>query len=188
VPVLDGIDAALAAGLNPVKINAVMMRGINDDEIVDFARFGRDKGVEVRFIEFMPLDADLSWSNDKVVSLDEIVAAVGEAFPLAPVERSHSPAAVWHYADGRGSFGVIASVTDAFCGSCDRVRLTAEGMFRNCLFAVDEHDLRGLLRSGASDEEVAEVISGVVKDKWAGHAINQVHFIRPGRSMSQIGG
>ncbi len=186
--VLDGIDAALAAGLNPVKVNAVMMRGINDDEIVDFARFGRDKGVEVRFIEFMPLDADLSWSNDKVVTLDEIVATVGEAFPLAPVERSHSPAAVWHYADGLGSFGVIASVTDAFCDSCDRVRLTAEGMFRNCLFAVDEHDLRELLRSGAADDEIAAVIAGVVKDKWAGHAINQVHFIRPGRSMSQIGG
>ena len=186
--VLDGIDAAVAAGLSPVKVNAVMMRGVNDDEIVDFARFGRDKGVEVRFIEFMPLDADLSWTNDKVVTLDEIVATVGEAFPLAPVERSNSPAAVWHYADGKGSFGVIASVTDAFCASCDRVRLTAEGMFRNCLFAVDEHDLRELLRSGASDEEVAAVISGVVKDKWAGHAINQVHFIRPGRSMSQIGG
>ena len=186
--VLDGIDAAVAAGLSPVKVNAVMMRGVNDDEIVDFARFGRDKGVEVRFIEFMPLDADLSWTNDKVVTLDEIVATVGEAFPLAPVERSNSPAAVWHYADGKGSFGVIASVTDAFCASCDRVRLTAEGMFRNCLFAVDEHDLRKLLRSGASDEEVAAVISGVVKDKWAGHAINQVHFIRPGRSMSQIGG
>ena len=186
--VLDGIDAAVAAGLDPVKVNAVMMRGINDDEIVDFARFGRDKGVEVRFIEFMPLDADLSWSNDKVVTLDEIVSTVGEAFPLAPVERSHSPAAVWHYADGLGSFGVIASVTDAFCESCDRVRLTAEGMFRNCLFAVDEHDLRALLRSGASDDEIAAVISGVVKDKWAGHAINQVHFIRPGRSMSQIGG
>ena len=186
--VLDGIDAALAAGLNPVKINAVMMRGINDDEIVDFARFGRDKGVEVRFIEFMPLDADLSWSNDKVVTLDEIVSTVGEAFPLAPVERSHSPAAVWHYADGKGSFGVIASVTDAFCDSCDRVRLTAEGMFRNCLFAVDEHDLRKLVRSGASDDDIAAVISDVVKDKWAGHAINQVHFIRPGRSMSQIGG
>ena len=186
--VLDGIDAAVAAGLNPVKINAVMMRGVNDDEIVDFARFGREKGVEVRFIEFMPLDADLSWSNDKVVTLDEIVATVNKEFPLAPVERSHSPAAVWHYADGGGSFGVIASVTDAFCDSCDRVRLTAEGMFRNCLFAVDEHDLRSLLRSGASDDEVAEVISGVVADKWAGHAINQVHFIRPGRSMSQIGG
>lgn len=186
--VLDGINAALAAGLDPVKVNAVMMRGINDDEIVDFARFGRDKGVEVRFIEFMPLDADLSWSNDKVVTLDEIVATIGEEFPLAPVERSHSPAAVWHYADGKGSFGVIASVTDAFCESCDRVRLTAEGMFRNCLFAVDEHDLRELLRSGASDDEIAAVIADVVKDKWAGHAINQVYFIRPGRSMSQIGG
>ena len=186
--VLDGIDAALAAGLNPVKINAVMMRGINDDEIVDFARFGREKGVEVRFIEFMPLDADQSWSNDKVLTLEELVPTVGEAYPLAPVERSHSPAAVWHYADGRGSFGVIASVTDAFCDSCDRVRLTAEGMFRNCLFAVDEHDLRSLARSGASDDDIAAVISGVVADKWAGHAINQVHFIRPGRSMSQIGG
>jgi len=186
--VLDGIDAALAAGLDPVKVNAVMMRGVNDDEIVDFARFGRDKGVEVRFIEFMPLDADLSWSSDKVVALDEIVSTVGDVFPLVPADRSHSPAALWHYADGRGSFGVIASVTEAFCGSCDRVRLTAEGMFRNCLFAVQEHDLRELLRSGADDDALAAAIAGAVRDKWAGHAINQVHFIRPGRSMSQIGG
>ena len=186
--VLDGIDAAVAAGLDPVKVNAVMMRGVNHDEIVDFARFGRDKGVEVRFIEFMPLDADQSWSSDKVVPLDEIVSTVAAAFPLVPVERSHSPAAVWQYADGRGSFGVIASVTEAFCGSCDRVRLTAEGMFRNCLFAVQEHDLRGLLRSGAGDDEIASVVAAAVMDKWAGHAINQVHFIRPRRSMSQIGG
>ncbi len=186
--VLDGIQAALDAGLSPVKINAVVMRGINDDEIVDFARFGRDHGVEVRFIEFMPLDADNSWSNDQVVALDEIVQRVSEVFPLVPQERSHSPAAVWHYLDGKGSFGVIASVTDAFCDSCDRVRLTAEGMFRNCLFATAEHDLRFLLRSGASDDVVAAAIAESVSRKWAGHAINQVHFIRPGRSMSQIGG
>ncbi len=186
--VLDGIQAALDAGLSPVKINAVVMRDMNDDEIVDFARFGREHGVEVRFIEFMPLDADNSWSNDQVVALDEIVQRVSEVFPLVPQERSHSPAAVWHYLDGKGSFGVIASVTDAFCDSCDRVRLTAEGMFRNCLFATAEHDLRFLLRSGASDDVVAAAIAESVSRKWAGHAINQVHFIRPGRSMSQIGG
>ncbi|MCY4162621.1 MAG: GTP 3',8-cyclase MoaA [bacterium] len=186
--VLDGIQAALAAGLEPVKINVVVMRGINSDEVVDFARFGREHGVEVRFIEFMPLDADESWSYDKVVSLQEIVETVASVFPLAPPERSHSPAEVWHYADGQGSFGVIASVTDAFCGSCDRVRLTAEGMFRNCLFATDEHDLKALLRSGASDDAIAAAVSESVSQKWAGHAINQVHFIRPGRSMSQIGG
>ncbi|MXW42971.1 MAG: GTP 3',8-cyclase MoaA [Acidimicrobiia bacterium] len=186
--VLDGIDTALAAGLNPVKINVVVVRGVNDDEIVDFARFGRARGAEVRFIEFMPLDADEVWSNNKVVPLAEIVDAVAKVFPLVSPLHSQSPAAVWHYADGQGSFGVIASVTHAFCGSCDRVRLTAEGMFRNCLFATDEHDLKALLRSGASDDVIVAAIAKAVSQKWAGHAINQTHFIRPARSMSQIGG
>ena len=135
--VLEGIDAAVAAGFDPVKVNVVLMRGVNDDEIVDFAGFGRDKGVHVRFIEFMPLDADGAWTADQVVSRDEIVATIGAEYPLEAVTRDHDPAERHRYLDGRGEIGVIPSVTDAFCGSCDRVRLTAEGGLRNCLFALD---------------------------------------------------
>jgi cyclic pyranopterin phosphate synthase len=186
--VLDGIQAAVEAGFDPVKINCVVMRGINDDEIVDFARFGRDNGVRVRFIEWMPLDADQSWSNDRVMSQQEIVDQINEVFPLEPVQRGHEPAQRFRYLDGQGQVGVIASVTQAFCGNCDRVRLTAEGQLRNCLFAVDEFDLRTLLRNGGSDDDIAAEIARGVTAKWAGHQIGQVHFIRPNRSMSQIGG
>jgi cyclic pyranopterin phosphate synthase len=187
--VLDGIDAAVQSGLSPVKINCVVMRGVNDDEIVDFARFGRERGVTVRFIEFMPLDAQGEWTNEQVVTKAEIVAAIGEVFELSQVaERESDPAARWRYVDGGGEFGVIPSVTEAFCESCDRVRLTADGMLRHCLFATRELDLRALMRSGASDDDLAEAITAEVGAKWAGHQINQVHFIRPSRSMSQIGG
>ena len=187
--VLDGIDAAVGAGLAPVKINCVVMRGVNDDEIVDFARFGRERSVTVRFIEFMPLDAQGEWTNEQVVTKAEIVAAIGDVFPLESVtERESDPAARWRYIDGGGEFGVIPSVTEAFCESCDRVRLTADGMLRPCLFATRELDLRTLLRNGASDDDLAEAITAEVGAKWAGHQINQVHFIRPARSMSQIGG
>ena len=187
--VLEGIDAAVGAGLAPVKINCVVMRGVNDDEIVDFARFGRERGVTVRFIEFMPLDAQGEWTNEQVVTKAEIVAAIGNVFPLEPVaERESDPAARWRYVDGGGEFGVIPSVTEAFCESCDRVRLTADGMLRHCLFATRELDLRTLLRNGASDGDLAAAITAEVGAKWAGHQINQVHFIRPARSMSQIGG
>jgi cyclic pyranopterin phosphate synthase len=189
--VLDGIEAAKEAGLDPVKLNVVVMRGVNDDEIVDFAAYGRDHGVQVRFIEFMPLDAQQAWTNDQVVTQDEIVARVAEVFPLEEVPgsvRGSAPAARWRHLDGAGEIGVIPSVTHAFCESCDRVRLTAEGSLRHCLFATRELDLRALLRDGASDEELAEAIQGEVGAKWAGHQINQVHFIRPSKSMSQIGG
>jgi cyclic pyranopterin phosphate synthase len=189
--VLDGIDAALEAGLSPVKLNVVVMRGVNDDEIVDFARFGREKGVHVRFIEFMPLDAQEAWTNEQVVTQDEIVATIAAAFPLEVVPgsaRGSAPAALWRYADGGGDIGVIPSVTHAFCDSCDRVRLTAEGSLRHCLFATREMDLRTLLRGGASDDDLADAIRAEVGAKWAGHQINQVHFIRPAKSMSQIGG
>jgi cyclic pyranopterin phosphate synthase len=186
--VLTGIDAALDAGLAPVKINAVLVRGVNDDEVLDFAAYGRERGVTVRFIEFMPLDAPGEWQSDQVVPGDEVVAAIDEIFPLEPVRRGSEPAETYRYRDGAGEIGVIRSVTNAFCGSCDRVRLTAEGDLRSCLFALDEYDLRALLRSGASDDDVAAVIAEAVANKWAGHAINQVHFIRPRRSMSQIGG
>jgi len=187
--VLEGVDAAVSAGLAPVKINCVVMRGVNDDEVVDFARFGRERGVTVRFIEFMPLDAQGEWTNEQVVTKAEIVAAIGDVFPLEPVaERESDPAARWRYVDGGGEFGVIPSVTEAFCESCDRVRLTADGMLRHCLFATRELDLRTLLRNGATDDGLAEAITAEVGAKWAGHQINQVHFIRPSRSMSQIGG
>ena len=189
--VLDGISAAQEAGLGPVKLNVVVMRGVNDDEIVDFATYGREHDVEVRFIEFMPLDAQGAWTDDQVVSQAEIVAAIDAVYPLdevPAVERGADPAARLRYRDGRGQVGVIASVTQAFCESCDRVRLTAEGMLRHCLFATRELDLRALLREGASDDDLVEAIRAEVGAKWAGHQINQVHFIRPARSMSQIGG
>ncbi len=187
--VLDGIDAAVEAGFSPVKVNCVLVRGVNDDEIVDFAAFGRERGVTIRFIEFMPLDADDGWSPDGVVPGAEVVAAIDAVYPLEPVEqRGSAPAERFRYCDGRGEVGVISSVTESFCGSCDRVRLTAEGMFRNCLFAIKETDLRSVLRSGGSDDDVAAAITADVGDKWAGHSIGQVTFLRPDRSMSQIGG
>ena len=186
--VLDGIQAAVEAGLDPVKVNVVVMAGVNDDEIVDFARFGREKGVTVRFIEFMPLDASEGWTNSQVVTQAQIVAKINSEFPLEPVERTSAPATRFVYKDGGGEIGVVASVTQQFCDTCDRVRLTADGQFRNCLFSVDEFDLKGLLRSGAEDEKIAEALKKVVQSKWAGHGIGTVDFIRPARSMSQIGG
>jgi cyclic pyranopterin phosphate synthase len=187
--VLEGIDAALAAGFSPVKVNCVLVRGVNDDEVLDFAAFGRDKGVVVRFIEFMPLDADRAWSAAGVVPAAEVVDSIGAVWPIEAVDgRGSAPAQRWRYRDGGGEFGVVGSVTSSFCGSCDRVRLTAEGMFRNCLFAVEETDLRAVLRGGGSDDDLAAAIAADVGRKWAGHSIGQVQFVRPGRSMSQIGG
>ena len=189
VRVLDGIEAAKEAGFSPVKINAVVERGVNDDEILDLARFGRERGVEVRFIEFMPLDATGHWMNDKVVSQDEIVARIDAVFPLEQVPaRGAAPADRFRYRDGGGLIGVIPTVTKPFCGDCDRVRLTADGQFRTCLFATTEFDLRALMRAGASDDDLAMEIQRAVGTKWAGHQINQVTFVRPTRSMSQIGG
>ncbi|HEX4868797.1 MAG TPA: GTP 3',8-cyclase MoaA [Acidimicrobiales bacterium] len=186
--VLDGIDAAVEAGLAPVKLNVVVVRGVNDDEIVDLAAYGRDRGVTVRFIEFMPLDASGTWANDQVVTQAEILERVGAVFPLEPIVRGHEPAERFRYADGRGEVGVIPSVTRPFCEQCDRIRLTADGQLRSCLFSLADHDLRTVLRSGGSDDDLSEAIEACVGAKWAGHAINQVQFIRPGRSMSQIGG
>ncbi len=186
--VLEGIDAAVEAGLDPVKINAVVMRGVNDDEIVDLATFGRDRGVTVRFIEWMPLDADEQWRSGAVVGQAEIVAAIDAVYPVDPVARGHQPAERFVYRDGRGEVGVIPSVTRPFCDACDRIRLTAEGRLRSCLFAVDEVDLRDLVRDGAPDDELADAIRRCVAAKAAGHMIGQVQFVRPRRSMSQIGG
>ncbi|MCB0989705.1 MAG: GTP 3',8-cyclase MoaA [Acidimicrobiales bacterium] len=186
--VLDGIDAAIEAGLAPVKVNAVVMAGVNEDEVVDFATFGREKGVTVRFIEFMPLDASGAWTRDTVVPAEEIVERINAVYPLEPIRRGSEPAERFAFADGAGEIGVIASVTRPFCGDCDRVRITAEGAFRTCLFAIDEFDMRPVLRSGADDDTIAEEIRKAVGTKWAGHSIGQVHFIRPSKSMSQIGG
>jgi cyclic pyranopterin phosphate synthase len=187
--VLDGIDAAIETGFDPVKLNTVVQRGVNDDEVVALARFGRERGVEVRFIEFMPLDASGGWTNQSVVGQDEIVARIAEVYPLEPLPaRGAAPADRWRYTDGRGTVGVIPSVTKPFCGDCDRVRLTADGQFRTCLFATEEFDLRRAIRTGESDDRLAERIERAVGTKWAGHHINQVDFVRPTRSMSQIGG
>jgi cyclic pyranopterin phosphate synthase len=187
--VLAGIEAAQDAGFAPVKINTVVERGVNDDEIVDLARFGRERGLEVRFIEFMPLDASDGWQRNQVVGQDEIVATIAAEWPLEQVPaRGAAPADRWRYVDGGGVVGVIPTVTKPFCGDCDRVRLTADGQLRTCLFATDEFDLRDLLRNGGSDADIEACIERAVGTKWAGHRINQVNFIRPARSMSQIGG
>jgi cyclic pyranopterin phosphate synthase len=187
--VLAGVDAAVAAGLHPVKINCVLVRGLNDDEILDFAAYGRTHGVELRFIEWMPLDGGGTWSADQVVPATEILATIDAVWPLDPIGGGGAaPAESYRYRDGAGQVGVIASVTRPFCESCDRVRLTAEGQLRNCLFSVRETDLRSILRGGGSDDDLAAAIETEVGRKWAGHAIGQVHFIRPARSMSQIGG
>ena len=186
--VLHGIRAAVSAGFSPVKVNVVVVRGVNHDEVVDFARFGRDEGVHVRFIEFMPLDADHRWDASAVVPSAEIVAAIVDRFPAERQERAHDPAERHRYLDGRGGFGVIGSVTEPFCSSCDRVRLTADGQLRACLFATEETDLRALLRAGADDDALAAALRTTVAGKWAGHGISEVHFIRPASSMSEIGG
>jgi GTP 3',8-cyclase len=187
--VLAGVAASQAAGLHPVKINTVLIRGVNDDEVVDLARFGRERGLEVRFIEFMPLDGAGAWASNQVVPASEILDRIGAVFPLEAVgARGNQPAERYRYLDGAGHVGVVASVTRSFCHLCDRVRLTAEGALRSCLFSVGERDLRALLRGGASDDDLAQAIEAEVAAKWAGHTIGQVNFIRPARSMSQIGG
>jgi cyclic pyranopterin phosphate synthase len=190
--VLDGINAAQEAGFS-VKVNCVLVRGVNDDEIVDFAAFGRQQGVSVRFIEFMPLDAQDAWSASQVVPSREVIDRIHAVYPLEVVEHGPEPAARYRFADGGGApggqeIGVIASVTEPFCGNCDRVRMTADGQFRTCLFGLDEYDLRDVLRRGGSDDDVAAVIQSAVGAKWAGHRIGTAQFVRPPRSMSQIGG
>ncbi len=200
--VLVGIDAAIAAGLAPVKINTVMMRGINHDEVLDFAHFGRERGVVVRFIEFMPLEAGDVWNESVVVPAAEIIETLATEFDVQAVKRDSEPAEKFLLSpqgseDGAdvSEVGVIASVTKPFCGNCDRVRLTAEGQFRTCLFALDEFDMRTILRSDKDgldpaglDDRLAQAVATAVGTKWAGHSIGKVHFIKPARTMSQVGG
>jgi cyclic pyranopterin phosphate synthase len=187
--VLDGIAAAREAGLSPVKVNVVVMRGINDDEVGDFARMARETGTHVRFIEYMPLDADGTWGRDLVVAGDELLEAAEAVHTLRPRGAGHDPATRWGFADGApGELGFINSVSAPFCERCNRVRITADGQLRTCLFSVDETDLRGPLRAGAADAELEQIIRAAVWVKEAGHRINEPDFVRPARSMSQIGG
>jgi cyclic pyranopterin phosphate synthase len=189
--VLDGLAAAAAAGISPVKINAVLMRDLNDDEAVPLLRFCLDHGYELRFIEQMPLDAQHGWKRADMVTADEIFAALRSGFGISAddeLERGSAPAQTFLVDGGPARVGVIASVTRPFCGSCDRVRLTADGQVRNCLFARTESDLRGPLRAGASDEELADRWLRAVAGKLPGHGINDPSFLQPDRPMSAIGG
>ena len=188
--VMAGIDAALEAGLQPVKVNIVLVRGFNDDEIVDFARLGRRRNIILRFIEFMPLDADHSWRRELVVTAREMVAAIDPIFPLVETPR-HSPsdtALRYLFADGQGEIGIIAPVSLPFCGQCSRIRLTADGKLRTCLFSMEEHDVRHLVRNGATDNDIERFFLDAVGHKEPGHRINEPDFVQPDRTMVYIGG
>jgi cyclic pyranopterin phosphate synthase len=188
--VIDGLSAAAAAGLTPVKLNAVLLRGINDDEAPALLRFALAHGYELRFIEQMPLDAQHGWSRDQMITAAEILAALEAEFDLSPdpAERAGAPAETWLVNGGPAKVGVIGSVTRPFCGDCDRTRLTADGQVRNCLFATGETDLRGLLRGGADDEEIAARWRTAMWGKLPGHGIDDPSFLQPVRPMSAIGG
>jgi cyclic pyranopterin phosphate synthase len=188
--VVDGILAAKRAGFDPVKVNAVSIRGVTEFEVVPLARFAREHGLEMRFIEYMPIGAD-QWERGKVYFAHEILEQLEqEIAPLVPVDDydPRAPAMEFQYTDGGGRVGIIASVSRPFCLSCNRIRLTAEGKLRNCLFALDEMDVKPLLRGGGSDAEIAEVIRRNVGAKWEGHEINTARFIKPLRTMHAIGG
>ncbi|MFI9640422.1 GTP 3',8-cyclase MoaA [Micromonospora sp. NPDC051925] len=188
--VLAGLAGAAAAGLTPVKINSVLMRGVNDDEAPALLRFALDHGYELRFIEQMPLDAQHGWDRATMVTADEILAALAAEFTLTadPVARGAAPAETWLVGDGPARVGVIGTVTRPFCGDCDRTRLTADGQIRNCLFATEESDLRGALRAGADDTELARRWQAATVVKRAGHGIDDPTFLQPVRPMSAIGG
>jgi cyclic pyranopterin phosphate synthase len=189
--VLAGLAAAAAAGLTPVKVNTVLMRGINDHEAVDLLQFCLDHGYQLRFIEQMPLDAQHGWRRENMVTAQEILTALSVKFELTPDDagaRGSAPAETFVVDGGPAKVGVIGSVTRPFCGACDRVRLTADGQVRNCLFARDENDLRGPLRAGADDSELAERWRRAVASKLPGHGINDPGFLQPARPMSAIGG
>ncbi|MEU6235079.1 GTP 3',8-cyclase MoaA [Kitasatospora sp. NPDC047058] len=187
--VFAGLAAAQAAGLAPVKVNAVPVRGVNDDEILDLAAFAAGHGYRMRFIESMPLDAQGAWDRSTMVTADEILAVLATRWDLVPVGRhGNAPAEEWRIAGTDTVIGVIASVTRPFCGGCDRVRLTADGQLRNCLFATEESDLRALLRGGADDDRIEEAWRNTIARKAAGHAINSAGFVQPDRPMSAIGG
>jgi cyclic pyranopterin phosphate synthase len=188
--VRNGIDVVQASALSPAKVNAVLVRGINDDEVEDFAFFARGRGLIMRFIEFMPLDADHHWNRSLVVPATEVYSRIHARWPLEEIPRHFSETArKYRFVDGTpGEIGLIAPVTQPFCGHCSRIRLTADGKIRTCLFSKEDHDLRSLLREGASDEDLVTTITSVVIEKEAGHRINEPDFHPPSRSMVFIGG
>ncbi len=187
--VLEGLAAARRAGLAPVKVNAVLMRDFNEDEIVPLARWARDEGCQLRFIEWMPLDAGREWTRERLVPAETVLERLGAAFPLEPVEAAgDAPAELYRYRDGGGLVGIVASVTRPFCARCDRIRLTADGQVRTCLFAHDEHDLRAALRGRADDARLAQLRRAAVWRKGPGHEIGEPAFRPPARRMNAIGG
>ena len=188
--VLDGLAEVERLGLRPIKVNAVLVRGINDGEIEEFARLARTRPFAIRFIEFMPLGADDGWSADKVVPAREVIERINALGPkLIPAERHTSqPADRYVFEDGVGEIGFISSVSEPFCSSCNRVRITSDGRLRTCLFSLGETDLKSALRGGASDEDIASIIRSSIWVKEAGHHINEPDFVRPDRTMSRIGG
>ncbi len=188
---IEGILAAKEAGFEPVKVNAVAIRGVTEDDVVPLGKFCRDHGLELRFIEYMPLDAGDRWERGKVLFAEEILAKLAEAFgPLVPSPNGdpRAPAQDFDYEEGGGRVGLIASVSRPFCLSCNRIRLTADGKLRNCLFALEETDVRALLRGDAPDAEIARALRESVAGKWEGHEINSARFIKPERLMHSIGG
>lgn len=188
--VMAGIDAAQRVGFR-VKINAVAVKNLVEEDIVPLARFGRERGIEIRYIEFMPLDAQGLWDKSKVLMQDEMMEIISrEIGPLEeiPDRDPRAPASEYRFADGIGTVGFIASVSKPFCLNCNRIRLTSDGKLRYCLFAIEETDLKGLLRDGSTDEAIAQAIRGNIRQKWIGHEINTVKFVAPPRSMNAIGG
>jgi cyclic pyranopterin phosphate synthase len=187
--VIAGIDAAQASALRPVKVNAVLVRGINDDEVEAFAAFARDRNLIMRFIEFMPLDADRAWTREMVVTGAEVQDRIAARWPMVPVVHERSETArKFRFADGRGEIGLISPVSQPFCGHCSRLRLTADGKLRTCLFSKEDHDLRFLLRGDATDREIGDEILAIVAQKEKGHRINEPGFLPPSRTMVSIGG
>jgi cyclic pyranopterin phosphate synthase len=188
--VLAGIRAAQAAGLGPVKVNCVLLRGFNDDQIVPFVHFARSEGIILRFIEFMPLEEDRIWSRDTVIGYDELKARVSAVRVLVPLAATTSgeTAQRFTFDDGIGEIGIIAPVSRAFCGACSRVRLTSDGKIRTCLFSQMDHDLYGVMKRGGSDDDLASYIRGVIAQKEARHHIGEPGFLKPSRSMVHIGG
>jgi GTP 3',8-cyclase len=189
--VIEGILAAKDAGFDPVKINAVAIRGFSEDDIVPLGQFARLHRLELRFIEYMPLDAGHLWERERVLFaaeiLDQLILGIGPLKPAAD-QDPRAPAVDYDYADGGGRVGFIASISRPFCMSCNRLRLTSDGKLRNCLFALDETDVRGLLRGGAPDAEIAQAVRDCIASKWEGHEINTSRFIQPERLMHSIGG
>jgi cyclic pyranopterin phosphate synthase len=188
--VLRGLEVlASFPEAHPIKVNAVAMRGFTEDEVLPFARFAREHPYEVRFIEFMPLDADHAWTPDSVLSGEEIRAIIEQQWALEPVRReAHATARVYRFADGRGAIGFINPVSEPFCGDCNRIRLTADGRLRTCLFSLNETDLRAPLRAGADDAELERIIRDAVWRKELKHHVNEPGFVQPARTMSAIGG